>query len=244
MCMKKLKTLISFRVVLLIFIFSCCAFTFTTIHSFIQLQQQAAQMEESEIRTIILDAGHGGEDGGAIGESGVLEKDINLSITLKLKELLVANGFSVILTRETDSFIGDTSLSTLSERKKSDMQKRLQVMQENPNSIFVSIHQNKYTNSAYSGTQTFYSPNHAGSEILANSIQNSVVSILQKDNTRKSKQSDNSIYLLRNAQIPAVIVECGFLSNQSEEKLLCDDTYQNKLVFAIFCGLLDYYAVA
>lgn len=240
--MRMLSKKNSFPLFLLLFFCVCGFFLYTTIQSYLCVREQAVLLENTEIRTIILDAGHGGEDGGAVGQSVLLEKEINLSITMKLQDLLRLSGFDVIMTREVDSFIGDNSLPTLEERKKSDMQKRLQIIKDHPNGIFVSIHQNHFDNSALNGAQVFYSINHENSAILASSIQNSIVTLLQNDNERISKAGENTIYLLRNAQVPAVIVECGFLSNAAEAAQLCDEEYQNQMAFSIFCGILDYYA--
>lgn len=227
---------------LMVLISACTAFAVSTIHSYFRIAEQVTQLESAAIKSIILDAGHGGEDGGAVGKAELLEKDINLAITLKLKAMLEASGFQVILTREADTFIGDNTLSTLTERKKSDMQTRLQMINDHPESLFVSIHQNHFGNTNLCGAQVFYSPNHENSAVLASSIQNSIVTLLQNDNERQSKAAENTIYLLRNAKTPAVIVECGFLSNATEAKLLCEDTYQNQIAFSIWCGILDYYA--
>lgn len=227
---------------LMVFFSACLIFAFSTIRSYLEVAEQASQMEQADSRSVILDAGHGGEDGGTIGKGELLEKDINLSITMKVKTMLEAAGFSVVLTREGDTFIGDNSLATLTERKKSDMQTRLQILNDHPESIFVSIHQNHFDNTSLSGAQVFYSTNHANSAVLAGTIQSSIVALLQNDNQRLSKPGENTIYLLRNAQSPAVIVECGFLSNPSEANLLCDDSYQDRMAFSIFCGIVDYYA--
>ncbi len=240
--MSPLYKKLSFTFFLAIFLCASGIFIWSTIQSYCCIEEQAAMLELSEQKVIVLDAGHGGEDGGAVGKSSILEKDINLSITKKLQNLLELHGFKVIMTREADSFIGDNSLPTLTERKKSDMQKRLQILNDCETGIFVSIHQNHFDNTSLNGAQVFYSPNHESSELLASSIQTSIVTMLQNDNERISKKSENTIYLMRNAQIPAVIVECGFLSNAAEAQKLCDDQYQNQMAFAVFCGILEYYA--
>ncbi|MBR5269216.1 MAG: N-acetylmuramoyl-L-alanine amidase [Anaerotignum sp.] len=240
--MKSLFHKLSFKLTLMLFACSCGMFLYASFHSYTQIAEQAAVLNTVNDRVIILDAGHGGEDGGAVGKSNLPEKEINLSITEKLKTLLELHGFTVIMTRESDAFIGDNSLPTLTERKKSDMQKRLQIMTEHPNGIFVSIHQNHFDNTALNGAQVFYSANHDHSPLLASSIQTTIVSLLQPENMRVSKAAEPTIYLLRNAQIPAVIVECGFLSNIEEATLLCEESYQNQIAFSIFCGILDYYA--
>ncbi len=191
--------------------------------------------------TIILDAGHGGFDGGAVASDGTVEKDINLNISKKINEMLKLAGFNVIMTRDSDSATDNTDSYVISERKKSDLKERLKIINDNPDAIFVSVHLNKYTTSTASGSQVFYSPNNENSSKLGQSIQSSVISLLQKDNTRTIKKGTKSTYLLHNAKIPSVIVECGFLSNSNELKLLKNDDYQSKMAFAIFSGILEYF---
>lgn len=193
------------------------------------------------IKTVIIDAGHGGFDGGASAADGTEEKNINLYIALKLKRLMTLGGFEVIMTRETDNGIEVDPTDTISNRKVSDMKKRLEIINSNPNAIFVSIHLNKFTTSSVNGAQVFYSPNNENSFSLAEKLQKAIVSRLQPTNERVVKKGDKSIYLLKNAQIPSVIVECGFLSNAKELEQLKKDEYQSKLAFCIYCGILDYY---
>ena len=192
-------------------------------------------------REIIIDAGHGGFDGGAQAADGTLEKNINLSISLKLKEFLELGGFNVIMTREVDSGTEMDSEQSIGKRKVSDMKERLKIINSNPDAIFVSIHLNKFTTSSAKGTQVFYSQNNEKSKELAQSIQSVVINQLQQDNSRVIKKGDKSIYLLKNAKIPAVIVECGFLSNEQELSLLKQEDYQKKIAFCVYCGILDYY---
>lgn len=191
-------------------------------------------------RIIILDAGHGGEDGGTSGTDGTKEKDINLAVTLRLKAMLESAGFQVKMTRESDVAINDPNLDTIKQRKVSDIKNRLKFIQNTPNCIFISIHQNHFSESKYSGTQVFYSKNHEDSKVIAENIQNQVVSFIQPENKREIKPATESIYLLWNTNVPAVLVECGFLSNPTESQLLKDSSYQDKMAFSIFCGILKY----
>lgn len=188
---------------------------------------------------VVIDAGHGGEDGGA-SANGVLEKDINLSIALKLRDMLVASGYNVVMTREDDISIYDNSASTIHEKKVSDMRNRKEIINGNSNNILISIHQNKFEQSKYSGAQIFYSKNNGLSIKLAENIQRSVTGLLQPENKRELKAADGSVYLLDKAEVPAVIVECGFLSNAEEAKKLNSEEYQKQMAFAILCGFLDY----
>lgn len=199
--------------------------------------------KKNDFATVILDPGHGGEDGGAVGIDGIVEKDINLSISLKLRDFLQAAGYKVIMTRETDTAIYDDDSKTLREKKRSDLYNRAEIIKDNSKekTIFVSIHQNKFPNSKYFGSQIFYSKNHAGSQNLASGIKDSLVGLIQPENTRETKPADKKIFLLHNAQIPAVIVECGFLSNENEADKLTKPEYQTQLAFSIYCGISNYF---
>lgn len=190
-----------------------------------------------KIQEIVIDAGHGGFDGGAEGEYGIVEKDINLIISSKLKDILLLNGFKVTMTRESDISIHDDNSKN---KKVSDMKNRLKIINNNPYSLTVSIHQNKFEQKQYSGAQVFYSPNNQLSEVLANSLQLSFAQNLQKENKREIKKAEKNLFLLHNAKNPAVIVECGFISNPSESLLLKDDEYQNQVAFTIYIGLMNF----
>lgn len=190
---------------------------------------------------ILIDPGHGGFDGGAVAPDGTIEKDINLHISLKLAEMLKFAGYEVIMTRETDTGTDKTDSSVISDRKKSDLKERLNLINEHKNAIFVSIHLNKFTTSSANGAQVFYSPNHEDSALLGQSIQSSIVQLMQADNTRTIKKGNKSTYLLYHAEIPSVIVECGFLSNPKELDLLKNETYQSQMAFAVFCGIQEYF---
>jgi N-acetylmuramoyl-L-alanine amidase len=192
------------------------------------------------IRTIILDAGHGGEDGGAIGQVNgreIYEKDINLSVTLMLRDLLEAEGFNVILTRETDTLLYDRNTEYKGRKKALDLAARLAIGQNTPDAMFVSIHMNAFPQKQYHGLQVYYSTNHPLSSTIAQSIQSETVRRLQPNNTRAIKGADSNIYLLHHMKCPAVLVECGFLSNEEECRLLCDKEYQEQLAFVLFCSI-------
>lgn len=195
-----------------------------------------------ERQVIILDAGHGGFDGGAVASDGTVEKDINLKIALTLKDFLKQGGFEVIMTRESDVSTDDVETDKIATRKKSDLKNRLGLMKDNPNAVFVSIHLNKFTTSAANGSQVFYSAEREESKVLGDCIQKSIVQLLQPENTRVNKQATSSTYLLYNATVPAVLVECGFLSNSAELKRLKDEEYQKKMAFSIFCGIVSFFS--
>lgn len=191
-------------------------------------------------QTVIIDAGHGGDDGGAIGIDGTVEKDINLDIALKLEKLLKFYGFDVIMTRTDDIMTCDDGLDSLRKRKVSDIHNRFDILEKNPDAVFISIHQNKFEDNSQHGTQVFYSGNNDESKLLAESIQNSIVSVLQPDNSRVVKKSGSGIYLLYHAKLPAVLVECGFISNPAEVKKLNDENYRMKIAILIADGLIKY----
>lgn len=197
----------------------------------------ASSLADSALPVIWIDPGHGGEDGGTQSQDGLLEKDVNLSIALRLRELLESSGYRVKMTREEDCSIGDNTLPTVRERKVSDIHSRLALIEAEQNAILVSIHQNYFTQSQYSGAQMFYSPNCGESAEIAESIRSSIVSMLQPDNGRENKEATDSIYLLWNAKFPAVLVECGFLSNGEEAALLGEEAYQEQMAFCIYDGL-------
>lgn len=188
---------------------------------------------------VIIDAGHGGEDGGAEA-GGVLEKDINLSVSLILSDMLRAQGFEVEEVRREDISVYSDSAETLSQKKTSDLHNRSELFNRDADNVVISIHQNKFENPKYFGTQIFYSKNNEKSPMLAESIKTAVTMLLQPDNTRECKPASSDIFILDQAQVPAVIVECGFLSNEEERQKLQTEEYQKKLAFSIMLGFLDY----
>lgn len=193
----------------------------------------------STLPVIIIDAGHGGEDGGAVGIDGTYEKDINLQISLKVNDILTLFGYKTHLIRTTDTAIHTTG-DTIRQRKVSDIRNRTATMDLYENCIYLSVHQNKYDDSRIWGTQTFYSANCDESREFAGHIQNAVKSQLQPNNKRQIKKSGTDIYVLYNATKPAVMVECGFVSNQSELNQLKDSTYQNNMALSIATGIINY----
>ncbi|MBR0442715.1 MAG: N-acetylmuramoyl-L-alanine amidase [Clostridia bacterium] len=196
----------------------------------------------TEEYTVILDAGHGGEDGGAVGAANgleIYEKDLNLSIALLLRDLLEANGVSVVMTREEDVLLYDRNTDYKGRKKVLDLAARLHIGQSIENALFVSIHMNAFTQSQYKGLQVYYSPNHTMSATLAQGIQSRVSEQLQPDNHRKIKRAGSEIHLLEHLNCPAVLVECGFLSNAEDCAALSDKVYQQKLAFLLFCAIQE-----
>ena len=186
-------------------------------------------------KTFVIDAGHGGEDGGAVSASGIYESHLNLQIAHRLNDLLHFLGANTRMVRSEDVSV-HTQGNTIAQRKVSDIRERVRLVQETPNAILLSIHQNHFPQSKYRGAQVFYAK---GSEELAQSIQRTIAEQVDTNNHRQCK-SAKDIYLMEHISCPAALVECGFLSNPSEELLLRDGSYQKKIAVAIACGVLAY----
>lgn len=181
---------------------------------------------------VIVDAGHGGFDPGKVGVSGALEKDINLSIAIKLKKVLADSGYQVIMIREDDRALYHESASS---KKLSDLKSRVSVINENQPAVTVSIHQNSYS-AGTKGAQVFYYKNSEESHAFATVLQDTIREMVADDNHRVEKGND-SYYMLKKTEGIFAIVECGFLSNPQEEKLLLTDQYQQKMAAAIAEGI-------
>lgn len=197
--------------------------------------ESSERLNEKEF-IVVLDAGHGGKDPGKLGVNGSVESDINLQIVKKLKMYLEKKGVRVVLTREDEEGLyaeEDTN------KKRSDMDKRCEIVNETSPNMLISIHQNSYSSEGVKGAQVFYFKNSVDGENLAGIIQKHLVNEVDEDNGRQHKENNN-YYILKNVSCPAVIVECGFLSNYSEAELLVSDEYQNKLAVAIGNGMLEY----
>ena len=191
-------------------------------------------------RTIVLDAGHGFPDQGAENSKMVTEASLNLKITQKVQTLLEQSGCNVILTRADENGIYDLDSNTLREKKVSDIKNRVKIGNESSAEAFISIHLNKIPKSKYYGWQTFFKQNNEKSEQLAKSIQEELNSSIQKENKRESLKITGK-YIIEHVEIPIAIIECGFLSNPEEEKQLLEDSYQDKLAWGIYNGIIDYF---
>ena len=191
-------------------------------------------------KTIVIDAGHGAPDGGALSISGAEESALNLDVALSLSECLKKSGHKVIMTRKDENGIFDENAKTTREKKVSDMHTREKIMNESNADLFLSIHMNKFEIAKYSGPQVFYAPHIEQSELLAKCIQASLIADLKPQMEREIKKSDGSIYLLKKAQVPAALIECGFLSNPDEEKLLLTESYRKKMAQSIAKGINTY----
>ena len=199
----------------------------------------SAEASTEGTRVIIIDAGHGGEDPGAVGVNGVYEKDLNLEIAFTLGEELKSRGYTVVYTRTEDKLLYTPEENIKGMRKISDLKNRCRISAEYHAPIFVSIHMNTYGASKYSGLQVYYADKNEESRILANKIQGAVKRELQHENKRTVK-SGSSIYVLENASGTAVLIECGFLSNPEECEKLSEKEYQKQLSFSVICGIIEY----
>lgn len=188
-------------------------------------------------RTFIVDPGHGGEDPGKVGSTGIYEKDINLAVALKLKTLLSQGGGQVILTRESDEALSSNE-ETVRERKRADLNKRVELAQNYRSDLYIALHCNAFPASRWRGAQTFYAPQVAGSKELASFIQEEIISYL--GNTTRQPKTDTTSLVFKKATMPIVNVEMGFLSNPEEEKLLQDPVYQDKVAWAIYAGVVRF----
>ncbi|MFZ5648793.1 MAG: N-acetylmuramoyl-L-alanine amidase [Bacillota bacterium] len=187
-------------------------------------------------KVIVVDPGHGGIDGGSESPGGTKEKDITLEVSKRLAAMLGQAGAVVLLTRECDMWLADPDAP---HKKRSDLTKRVDIANRNNADVFISIHVNSFMSSrSQRGAQTFSQPGSEEGKILSQFIQNELTRILG-NTSRKPKEID---YFIRHSKVPAVIVEIGFISNPAEEKLLLDSSYQSKMAFAIYCGLVKYLA--
>lgn len=194
-------------------------------------------------KTIIVDAGHGGIDPGSMtDDQSVKEKDVNLKITKKVKELLEASGAMVILTRNDDTSLYTEQVGkTIRQKYNENLKNRKKIIQESSADMFISIHLNKFQESKYYGAQTFYPAGKEDDKQLATYIQGELKRVVDNTNNRKIK-STNDIYLIKDNEIPSTLIECGFLSNDKEAKLLNDEEYQDQIAWAIYVGIQKYFS--
>lgn len=220
---------------LFILTFLICSYLFNYT---LPKKEQSASVGEYPV--VIIDAGHGGEDGGAVGVNGVLEKDLNLQIAFALRERLCDSGIECVMTREEDILLYDRDTDYEGRKKALDMQKRLEIAGEYENAVFISIHQNSFPTEKYNGFQVYYSPNSQASKHLALTLEKEVRERLQPYNERASKNAEESIYLLKKLYCPAVLLECGFLSNTKECDSLCSEEYRGRLCDILADGIIEF----
>ncbi len=185
--------------------------------------------------TIVIDSGHGGRDNGCSGANGSIESDINLKISKKLQEYLETLGINVVMTRLDGNGLYSANATNF---KESDMEKRLEIISDANPDMVISIHQNSFTNSSQIGAQAFYQENDEQSMEFAYAVQSQLLS--QLPNARKEANTGD-YYILKECGLPSVLVECGYLTNAEEEKLLMSEEYQSKVSYAIMCGVVKYF---
>ncbi len=225
-------------------LFACTsAILFTAVAKISRTAAKTASDAEVHPRpVIVLDPGHGGEDGGASGADGTAEKDLNLSVAKTVAEILTAAGYDVRLTRTEDRLLYDLygDLTDYTGHKKTyDLRNRLRFTKEADASLLVSIHMNKFSDPQYSGLQVYYSASRPESQTVASAVQNYTKLYLQKDNGREIKKATSAIYLLHRSEIPAILIECGFLSNEDELSRLTDPLYQTQLALTVACAIAE-----
>ena len=201
-----------------------------------ELSEAREAVNEEKKQLIVIDPGHGGFDPGKVGVNDALEKDINLSIAFKLKNVLEEKGYEVILTRTQD-----VSLNAANDKNKksADMKERVRIINEAKPVVAISIHQNSYPQESVKGAQVFYHQQSEQGKKLAESIQEQMKQTINDGNHRMAKAND-SYYMLKKTECPIVIVECGFLSNQQEAALLLEEAYQEKIAWGILTGIQEY----
>lgn len=218
-----------------VFIYSCFLLFLIAIFPFChKLSKQVVALHRNKT-TIVIDVGHGGSDPGKVGIQGIKEKDVNLAIARYLKDYLIAEDYTVYMTRETDQGLYDESVSN---KKKSDLSNRIQFLQKKNASCMISIHQNSYPDTIQHGAQTFYYEGREEDKSFAQYVQDSLLAF-DPSNTRQIK-SNTSYYILKNAQVPSILIECGFLSNPEETANLTDPNYQKQIAYAIAIGTCRY----
>ena len=200
---------------------------------------KTASVEIQEKKVLVIDPGHGGEDGGAIGVNGVLEKDLNLIISNDLCEIFRFSGYEVIPTRTEDVMLYDKNSDYSGKKKVLDLAARLTVGENALPDLFVGIHMNSFPQEKYSGLTVYYSDAMEESRMAASALREDVIALLQPENNRELKSGGN-IYLLERASFPAILIECGFLSNREECELLSKESYRQKLSFVIFSSLSSF----
>ena len=230
-----MKKIIIIALVLIVIFFSIYIMSFKIGKTIISVNATAVTS-----KVVVIDAGHGKPDEGAIGLYGTTEEAINLKIAMKLQELIEQSGGIVYLTRSDENGIYSSKAKSIREKKISDVKNRVIIGNGQDVDIFISIHLNKYPSSTYSGWQTFYQQGNEESVRLAKCIQDSLNNTISKPNNRVPLVL-KGVYLMDHIQNTTITVECGFLSNKEEARLLNDDSYQDKLAWGIYIGIQEYF---
>lgn len=225
-------------VILMIFLLAITVYSYNLEQK--NLASTVANVKDQKI--VVIDAGHGGEDPGAVSDySGLSEKEVNLEIALKVRDLLEKENYKVIMTRTEDMLKYNATLTNIVQKRREDLLTRKKIMDESGADIVVSIHLNKFPQTKYFGAQTFFPPNSPESQRLARSIQQEIRDKIDPENKREALVKKDSIIILKNLKTPTTIVECGFLSNEDEEKKLRTKEYQEQIAVAIARGIQNYF---
>ncbi len=240
---KKKRSLAIYTVVFIAFIciFVACAIALASLSMCLQGRgtpySDVFGLADSGF-TILIDAGHGGEDGGAVSADGVREKDLNLDIAKKLETFLSMSDLNTVMIRQNDRLMYDAGQEN--RKKYYDITNRIKTASSYDNALFVSIHQNKFPIRKYSGFQVYFSKNNSESEKLAKITQTNIKIHLQPKNKREAKKADSNIRILDSLEMPAVLAECGFLSNENETALLNTEEYRRKIAYLLYISILQY----
>ena len=239
---KKRMLLIVFTLIMSISVCQMNTKNIEKVNKYIENKENTKMVNAVPVsnKVIVIDAGHGNPDGGAVGNTGTIEADINLKIALKLQKVLEESGAVVILTRSDENGIYDNEEESIGKKKVSDIKNRVKIGNKSSADIFVSIHLNKLEQKQYDGWQTFYKKSSDDGKKLAECIQNALNENMDKENNRIAKNIDN-VYIIKHVEIPTTIVECGFLSNYEEEEKLKKEEYQDKLAYGIYIGIMNYF---
>ena len=217
--------------------FLCAAFAFHALTTGLPVISAFSTAEKPHV-TVVIDPGHGGEDGGAVSPGGVQESHINLALSKRLRDLLCFAGIPTVMTREEDVTICDEGLGTIRARKTSDIRNRVAIVNGTENAVLLSIHQNSLPSSTVThGAQVFWNQQEGAKE-LAEAIQTSLNGAINVGNEKHTKQIPPTVYLMKHVTVSAVLVECGFLTNQEETRRLQDETHQRTLAISIAAGYL------
>ena len=187
--------------------------------------------------TLIIDAGHGGEDGGAVAPSGVYESTINISIAQKLEQIMGFCGVKTVMTRTSEDITYPDDAKTTHDRKVADQKNRLSIINRTENAVLISIHQDKFSSAQPFGAQVHFASTD-GSEEFAHTVQKTLIEKINPENNRTEKRINDTIYLMNNVKCPAILIECGFLSNPAEAQLLQTEEYRLKIAAAIASGYI------
>lgn len=234
-----LKSSLFFIIISLVLSSYCIGFG-TFINDVGNARAVAAALDQGDKLCLVIDPGHGGEDGGTVGINGVLEKDLNLSLSEVLSAILNFSGYEVVQTRKEDKMLYDRNVNYQGRKKMLDLKGRLEIAQAIKPDLFIGIHMNAFPEQKYSGLSVYYSKNQAKSKDAAEIIRTNVKNNLQPDNTRETKAASSNIYILDRINCPAILIECGFLSNPEECEKLSSYDYRRELSFVLYSSLVSF----